>query len=177
MPCARWSGPFRTRHSHNSELSDAAQEVVQPGGPEDHMLHILPGTLGAPGGPRELQEAAGRPGQAPGVRRRFPGGSQEAPGSPLLERVKLIHIRCRFVDFSCSCGPLPHFGGPRRPHVRYPPLGAPRGFRKPQVGSRRPQEAQEETPGGPQEAPGGSRRPLQLGALRRRARGGPARFA
>eukprot|EP00959_Pyramimonas_sp_CCMP1952_P240142 5018203-Pyramimonas_sp.AAC.1 len=64
MPCARWSGPFRKRHSRNSE--SAAQEVVQPGRPEDPMLHIPPGTLGAPGGPRELQETAGRPGQAPG---------------------------------------------------------------------------------------------------------------
>ncbi len=66
MPCARWSGPFRTRHSHNSELPDAAQEVVQPGGPEDHMLHILPGTLGARLSPPRPQEAAGRPAQAPG---------------------------------------------------------------------------------------------------------------
>eukprot|EP00959_Pyramimonas_sp_CCMP1952_P150199 3143137-Pyramimonas_sp.AAC.1 len=71
------------------------------------MLHIPPGTLGAPGGPRKLQEAAGRPEQAPGVRRRFPGGSQEAAGDPLSERVKLMDIRCRFVDFSCSCGPPP----------------------------------------------------------------------
>eukprot|EP00959_Pyramimonas_sp_CCMP1952_P213874 4475190-Pyramimonas_sp.AAC.1 len=74
------------------------------------MLHILLGPWESQE-PQRAQEAVGRPGQAPGVRRIFPGGSQEAPGGPLSERVKLIHIGCRFADFSCSCG-APILGGP-----------------------------------------------------------------
>ena len=85
---------------------------------------------------------------------------QEVPRRPqeaiLSERVKLLHIRCRSVLFVLLLCP-PHFRGPGRPHVRYPP-GSPR---KPQRGLRRPQEAQEpqEASGGPQEAPGGHKRP------------------
>ena len=82
-----------------------------------------------------------------------PRGSQEAPRSPLEApsvRVKLIHIRCRFVDFFCSCAP-PTLGGPDDHILDIPPGG----LKSSQMGHRRPQEAQE----GPRRPQDASRRP------------------
>ena len=120
------------------------------------MLDIPPrGPQEASGGPRR---GFRRPQEAHEGPQDAPGGPQEAPGGHLIRTCQVIAHPVPIRAFCSALVPPPHFRGPGRPHVRYPPPGSPR---KPQRGLRRPQEAQEpqEASGGPQEAPGGHKRP------------------
>ena len=77
--------------------------------------------------PEGLEEATGGPG-APGGFRRSPGGHKRPPYQNLSSYCTSGADSLMFSDLVSP----PYFGGPRRPPVRYPPLGAPGGFRKPQ---------------------------------------------
>ena len=65
------------------------------GGLDDHMLDTPPWEPQE--APEGLEEATGGPG-APGGFRRSPGGPRRPQEATLSELVKLLHIRCRFVD-------------------------------------------------------------------------------
>ena len=121
------------------------------GGLDDHMLDTPPGS------PRKPQRGLRRPQEAQEPQEAS-GGPQEAPGGHKRPPYQNLSSYCTSgadsLMFSDLVSP-PYFGGPRRPPVRYPPLGAPGGFRKPQRVPgchRRPRRGPQEAPGGPQEA-------------------------
>ena len=98
------------------------------GGLDDHMLDTPPGS------PRKPQRGLRRPQEAQEPQEAS-GGPQEAPGGHKRPPYQNLSSYCTSgadsLMFSDLVSP-PYFGGPRRPPVRYPPLGAPGGFRKPQ---------------------------------------------
>ena len=87
-----------------------------------------------PGSPRKPQRGLRRPQEAQEPQEAS-GGPQEAPGGHKRPPYQNLSSYCTSgadsLMFSDLVSP-PYFGGPRRPPVRYPPLGAPGGFRKPQ---------------------------------------------
>ena len=87
-----------------------------------------------PGSPRKPQRGLRRPQEAQEPQEAS-GGPQEAPGGHKRPPYQNLSSYCTSgadsLMFSDLVSP-PYFGGPRRPPVRYSPLGAPGGFRKPQ---------------------------------------------
>ena len=108
-----WPGHVKTRGS----LSPQSATSVKPRGHVSRQSGTSVKTR------RSLSPQSGRSVKthgSPSPQEASPGGRKRPPQGPRTERVMLLHIWCRFVDFSGFRNPPPLVGA-RRPHVKYPP--------------------------------------------------------